>query len=155
MKLTSAQIERTLDQYEAKALPDSHPLVARLSEMFGDHTFFLDGNGLNVLEPTVVPAREGADAARVINLANWTDENSRAWRRTSPSRPTRSSSSDRRSTDPRLVSGPRKSKEARCERQAASRSFAPCCWRISAQISLLRPSAEGLRSARHMSSGIC
>ena len=74
MKLTSAQIQRTLDQYEAKALPDSHPLVARLSEMFGDHTFFLDGNGLNVVEPTVVPAREGADAARVINLANWTDE---------------------------------------------------------------------------------
>jgi len=74
MKLTSAQIELTLDQYEAKALPESHPLVARLSELFGDHTFFLDGNGLNVVEPTTAPAREGSEAMRVINLANWTDE---------------------------------------------------------------------------------
>jgi hypothetical protein len=75
MKLTSAQIERTLNQYEAKALPDNHPLVPRLNELFGDHTFFLDGNGLNVVEPTIVPARDGAEAGRVIKLANWTDKN--------------------------------------------------------------------------------
>ena len=54
MKLTSAQIERTLSQFEAQALPEGHPLVPRLSELFGDHTFFLDSNGLNIIEPTVV-----------------------------------------------------------------------------------------------------
>jgi hypothetical protein len=75
MKLTSAQIERTLNQFEAQALPENHPLVPRLSELFGDHTFFLDSNGLNIVEPTVVAPWEGAQAARVINLADWGDQN--------------------------------------------------------------------------------
>ena len=42
MKLTSAQIERTLSQFEAQAIPESHPVLPRLNELFGDHTFFLD-----------------------------------------------------------------------------------------------------------------
>lgn len=75
MKLTSAQIERTLSQFEAKALPDSHPIVPRLNELFGDHTFFLNSNGLNIVEPAAEPAREGTQAARVVNLANWGDAN--------------------------------------------------------------------------------
>ena len=47
MKLTSAQIERTLSQFEAEAIPDSHPALPRLNELFGDHTFFLDSKELN------------------------------------------------------------------------------------------------------------
>jgi hypothetical protein len=74
MKLTPAQIERTLSQFEAQALPEGHPLVPRLSELFGEHTFFLDTNGLNIVEPTVVAPWEGAQAARVINLADWGDD---------------------------------------------------------------------------------
>jgi hypothetical protein len=73
MKLTSTQIERTLNQFEARALPDSHPIVPRLTELFGDHTFFLDNNGLNIVEPTAEAPSEGAQAARVVNLANWSD----------------------------------------------------------------------------------
>jgi hypothetical protein len=75
MKLTSAQVERTINQFEAQALPDSHPAVPQLNEMFGDHTFLLDSNGLNILEPTDEAPREQVQAARVINLANWSDEN--------------------------------------------------------------------------------
>ena len=71
MKLTSAQIERTLSQFEAQALPDSHPAVPQLNELFGDHTFFLNSNGLNIVEPTA----EASQAARVVNLANWDDAN--------------------------------------------------------------------------------
>ena len=55
MKLTSAQIERTLGQFEAEAILDSHPALPRLNELFGDHTFFLDSNGLNIVEPTAEP----------------------------------------------------------------------------------------------------
>jgi hypothetical protein len=73
MKLTSAQVETTLSQFEAQAIPDSHPVVPQLNELFGDHTFFLDGNGLNVVEP-IAEAPE-AQAARVVNLANWSDAN--------------------------------------------------------------------------------
>ena len=75
MKLTSAQVERTLSQFEAQALPDSHPMVPRLNELFGDHTFFLDSNGLNIVEPAGEGPGAGVQAARVVNLANWSDAN--------------------------------------------------------------------------------
>ena len=57
MKLTSAQIERTLSQFEAEAIPESHPVLPRLNELFGDHTFFIDSDGLNIVEPTDGSAR--------------------------------------------------------------------------------------------------
>jgi hypothetical protein len=75
MKLTSEEVKRTLGQFEAQALPDSHPMVPKLNELFGDHTFFLDSNGLNIVEPTAEVLRGGAQAARVVNLANWSDAN--------------------------------------------------------------------------------
>jgi hypothetical protein len=73
MKLTSAQVERTLSQFEAQAIPDDHPMVQQLSNLFGEHTFFLDMNGLNIVEPAE-PTPAG-QAAKVVNLANWSDEN--------------------------------------------------------------------------------
>jgi hypothetical protein len=73
MKLTSAQVERTLTQIEAHAVPSSHPMVPQLNEVFGDHTFFLDSNGLNILEPVADPAA-GTQPARIVNLANWSDD---------------------------------------------------------------------------------
>ena len=75
MKLNATQLERTMNQVEAQALPDNHPAVPELSNLFGDHTFLLDSNGLNILEPAEEISRGGVQAARVINLANWSDEN--------------------------------------------------------------------------------
>jgi hypothetical protein len=74
MKLTSEQVERTLTQLEAQAVPSNHPAVPQLSEMFGDHTFFLDSNGLNIVEPIEAGPSTGAQPAQVVNLANWADE---------------------------------------------------------------------------------
>ena len=59
MKLNSAQLERTLNQFEARAIPDDHPLIQRLNDLFGEHTFLLDGRGLNIVEPV-----EAADRHR-------------------------------------------------------------------------------------------
>lgn len=74
MKLNSAQLEQTLSQFEAQAIPDDHPLVPKLNELFGDHTFFLDSNGLSVIEFTEVGrAVAGAREGMVVNLANWSD----------------------------------------------------------------------------------
>ena len=73
MKLTPAQVERTLSQFEAQPVPENHPAVAQLNELFGDHTFFLDSNGLNIVEPAEA-AEAGVQAGRVVNLANWSDE---------------------------------------------------------------------------------
>jgi hypothetical protein len=72
MKLNAAQVERALGQFDARALPDNHPVVPQLNTLFGDHTFFLDGNGLNVLEPTEIAEAE-TKAAQVVNLAYWGD----------------------------------------------------------------------------------
>ena len=58
MKLTSAQVERTLGRFEAQAIPDDHPVVPQLNDLFGEHIFFLDSNGLNIVEPAE-PARAG------------------------------------------------------------------------------------------------
>ena len=53
MKLNPAQLEQTLTQFEAQVIPDDHPLVPKLHELFGDHTSFLatamaDGITVNV-----------------------------------------------------------------------------------------------------------
>jgi hypothetical protein len=74
MKLTSAQVERTINQFGAQALPDNHPAVPQLNELFGHHTFLLDSNGLNILEPADEVPRDRVRAAKVVNLANWSDE---------------------------------------------------------------------------------
>ena len=48
MKLTSAQIERTVGQFEGQAIPEDHPVVPQLNDLFGEHTFFLSSTGLNL-----------------------------------------------------------------------------------------------------------
>ena len=53
MRLTTPLIQRTLSQFEAQAIPDNHPSMPELSRTFGDHTFFIDGVGLHIVEPTI------------------------------------------------------------------------------------------------------
>ena len=72
MKLSSAQVKQTLSQFQAEVLPDTHPAVAQLNNLFGDHTFFLDGGGLKVLEPVGVPEME-TRISEVVSLADWSD----------------------------------------------------------------------------------
>jgi hypothetical protein len=74
MKLTSEQVARTVNQFEVQALPDSHPAIPQLNALFGEHTFLLDSNGLNILEPDDANPRGRVQAARVVHLANWSDE---------------------------------------------------------------------------------
>ena len=73
MKMNTAQIRQTLHQYQAQALPAEHPLMAQLERLFGDHTYFLDGNGLNIVEPVEPEQTDGLHGV-VVNLASWADE---------------------------------------------------------------------------------
>src|SRR3989337_1600623 len=73
MRLTDALVEKTVSQCGAQAIPQTHPAVPQLSELFGDHTFFLDDNGLLIVEPTASP-RRGVWAGKVVKLASWSDE---------------------------------------------------------------------------------
>ena len=72
MKLNSTQVEQTLGKLNAEVLADDHPAVAQLTKMFGDHTFFLDGSGLKILEPGEVPEME-LQSGEVVSLADWSD----------------------------------------------------------------------------------
>lgn len=42
MRLNATQVKEALTQIDARVLPDDHPAVSKLSELFGDHTFFVD-----------------------------------------------------------------------------------------------------------------
>jgi hypothetical protein len=72
MKLSSMQIKQTLDQVDAEVLPDDHPAIAQLKNLFGDHTFFLDSKGLNVLEQIEEPGQQ-TRSGEIISLADWSD----------------------------------------------------------------------------------
>lgn len=71
MKLTSTQVERTLGQIEAQAIPDDHPVISQLNHLFGEHTFFLDSNGLNIVEPAESAEAGIVQSAKIVNLASW------------------------------------------------------------------------------------
>jgi hypothetical protein len=74
MKLDEQRVEAALSQFEAQKIPDEHPATAQLSELFGDHTFFVDGNGLHIVEPAG-ETNSGRDKGKVVRLAIWSDEN--------------------------------------------------------------------------------
>jgi hypothetical protein len=72
MKLSPSQIQQALTQFEAQVIPEDHPQVMELKELFGDHTFFLANNGLNVVE-----LKENIHAGAPTGiLANWSDAGS-------------------------------------------------------------------------------
>jgi hypothetical protein len=74
MKLANTMVARALDQLDAKVIPDDHPANQELTREFGDHTFFLDQNGLNIVEIVeLVDTESGEAAGVVINLATWSD----------------------------------------------------------------------------------
>ena len=73
MKLTSALVERTLRQFDAQAIPDDDPVVPQLNRLFGDHTFFIDSHGLNIVEPAG-PAQAGRQG-QVVKIASWDEAN--------------------------------------------------------------------------------
>ena len=72
MKLSTERVERTLDQLEAQAVPEDHPALSELNRVFGEHTFFLDQDGLHIVEP-VLSTSAGPEAGQVIKIASWQD----------------------------------------------------------------------------------
>jgi hypothetical protein len=75
MKLTSDQIERAVDRLDVAAVANAPDLMAQLVELYGDHTFFVDADGLHILE--MVDEDEGGaggDVLTLVQLAAWSDE---------------------------------------------------------------------------------
>lgn len=74
MKLSGKQIERAADEIGAQAVPEDHPIVMQLMRIYGDHTFFLDSDGLEIVEVTRPDAPTDNEVC-VVRLASWTDDN--------------------------------------------------------------------------------
>jgi len=72
MRLTSASAAQTMRQFDAQLIPDDHPAAQQLTQVFGDHTFFIDGAGLHIVEPTS-PTQRAANSASVVKIASWED----------------------------------------------------------------------------------
>jgi hypothetical protein len=72
MKLNSTLIKRTTEQFAAQAIPENHPAMGQLSELFGDHTFLLNGDGLSIVEPAG-DLDSGSHMGKVYQLADWRD----------------------------------------------------------------------------------
>jgi hypothetical protein len=73
MKLTSEQIHGVTSQFEAQHVPQDTRMILELNRLFGEHTFFLDNNGLHIVEEVGEPEETGAPIVRVVKLATWTD----------------------------------------------------------------------------------
>jgi len=76
MKMNAAQIKQTLDQLDAEAIPATHAVIPQLEGLFGEHTYFLDKSGLNIVEPLEPEDESGCQMGVVVNLASWTDAGS-------------------------------------------------------------------------------
>lgn len=74
MKLTPTRIDYAARQIEAFPLPDTHPMMETLCDLFGEHTFFLDNDGLSIVEEDEAEAVGDVELGVVVKLANWADE---------------------------------------------------------------------------------
>jgi hypothetical protein len=73
MRLSPSHVEKTLSQFDAKVIPDNHPSMPQIKSVWGDHTYFLAVNGLNIVEP-LDRGSSPVPAGVVVNVASWTDE---------------------------------------------------------------------------------
>jgi hypothetical protein len=72
MKLNSEMVERAVTQLGADPIPEQHPAMPQLSRVFGVHTFFIDPNGLHIVEPSQ-PNAAGDPTGEVFKVARWSD----------------------------------------------------------------------------------
>ena len=69
MKLSSEKLGSVLEQIDAEVIPDDHPSLPKLREVFGDHTFFIDDNGLTIIQPLDQHRQTGG----LVKIARWDD----------------------------------------------------------------------------------
>jgi hypothetical protein len=69
MKLSATQSRHVQDQIGAQVVPEDHAVTPDLQRAFGDHTFFLDAAGLNIIEA----ASSDSHVGNVVKVARWAD----------------------------------------------------------------------------------
>ena len=81
MKLSTARVKRTLGQLEHQEgientvpVPEDSPVLPQLSHLFGEHTFFLDSDGLHIVQPLEPAIAADGPTGQLVKLAGWTDD---------------------------------------------------------------------------------
>ena len=74
MKLNTVQVEVIEAQTGAIPIPHDNPANEALVNVFGEHTFYADQNGLHVLETVAVEETTDGEHAEVIQIAEWANE---------------------------------------------------------------------------------
>jgi hypothetical protein len=74
MKLNSVLVERAVSQIGADPIPDQHPAMPQLNQVFGEHTFFVDNNGLHIVVASETE-ESGELTGEVMQVARWSDGN--------------------------------------------------------------------------------
>jgi hypothetical protein len=69
MKLSSEKLGAILEQIDAEIIPDDHPSLPKLRDVFGDHTFFVDAKGLTIIQP----ADKHQLTGELVKIASWND----------------------------------------------------------------------------------
>lgn len=73
MRLSELQTQRVQESTGASVVPDDNPSMPALKQNFGDHTFFLDGDGLHIWENM---AEEPAEQGKLVGvrIASWSND---------------------------------------------------------------------------------
>ena len=76
MKLSALRSAQVAKQLESWVVPETHPANPSLCETFGEHTFFLDAEGLAIVEPSEPEAEleSAVELARIVKLATWAND---------------------------------------------------------------------------------
>jgi hypothetical protein len=71
MKMSAALKVKVEKQLGCNAIPEEHGAAPKLQQAFGDHTFFLDKNGLHIVEPDPSTSNQ---SGKVVKLAKWANQ---------------------------------------------------------------------------------
>lgn len=72
MKLDSTFAEQAAGQLAADSIPEDHLIMPQLTKVFGDETFFVNSNGLYIIEAGE-PNEWGDPTGKVVRIACWSD----------------------------------------------------------------------------------
>ena len=73
MRLSELQTQRVQEHTGASVVPDDNPSMPALKQNFGDHTFFLDAEGLHIWESLEDdPSEKGKLVG--VRIASWSND---------------------------------------------------------------------------------
>lgn len=74
MKLTDPQIAQVKEQIGVEPVPAGSQTTELLTKHFGDHTFYVDEQGLHIFQSEETEPESGPCNVRPVRVASWANE---------------------------------------------------------------------------------